>query len=259
MIVLLSLAWVLERAWFVSHAVSTSGTVIAVNRPEGSRTFHPAFVFTNTAGVVCTKSSAWGSSDYAFEPGEKVTVLYEAADSDSARIGSFQVIWQGPVLVLGLALIFTFFAGCYFWLARHRPGDWPVPTMAGMLVALMLIGSTLYFFSRLSFVKNAARAQGQIIATEERRRGSVYAIFTFLDASGNRITQGEGLDPGSPQRRAGDKVPVLYDVASPKHALLDSFASLWLGPLVFGGFTLLLGGVFALVGLISSRRNYGDR
>jgi hypothetical protein len=111
------LIWLFRTMAFVSRATKAPGQVIAMERSEGSKggsVFHPVFTFTDSAGIIHTQRSSFGSSDYSFEAGERVTVLYDSTTPKHSKIESFQTVWFGPVFITGFGLLFGGFA-C-FWL-----------------------------------------------------------------------------------------------------------------------------------------------
>jgi len=117
LVAVIGVVWLIRTTLFVRSASKASGLVIAMERSEGSEgspVFHPVFTFTDGSGIIHTQRSSFGSSDYSFEPGESVTILYDAATPKHSRIESFQTIWLGPVLIAGFGLLFGGFAG--FWL-----------------------------------------------------------------------------------------------------------------------------------------------
>ena len=106
-----------RTAWFSMHATKASGVVVAMERSASSRrgaTFHPVFTFIDESGITHTQRSSFGSSSYSFEPGEKVTVLYDASIPEHSKIDAFETVWLGPLLTIGFGVVFGGFAG--FWL-----------------------------------------------------------------------------------------------------------------------------------------------
>jgi Protein of unknown function (DUF3592) len=117
LVAIAGLIWLVRTVVFVSGATKASGQVIAMERSEGSKggsAYHPVFTFADSAGIVHTQRSSFGSSDYSFEAGERVTVLYDSTTPKRSKIESFQTVWLGPVFVTGFGLLFGGFA-C-FWL-----------------------------------------------------------------------------------------------------------------------------------------------
>jgi hypothetical protein len=104
--------YMFAKAWhFVSHATRTTGTIIKLESSDTSdgTTFHPVFVFTNAAGTEYRCRSPHGSYPCFFKPGERVSVVYDAAVPTHAEINSIQTMWSFP-------FIFSGFGG--FWIYR---------------------------------------------------------------------------------------------------------------------------------------------
>lgn len=117
LIAIAGIIWLFRTAAFVSRAAKAPGQVIAMERSEGSEggsVYHPVFTFTDSGGIVHTQRSSFGSSDFSFEAGEHVTVLYDSAVPKHSKIESFQTLWLGPLLITGFGLLFGGFAS--FWL-----------------------------------------------------------------------------------------------------------------------------------------------
>ena len=121
LVAIIGLIWLAMTGWFTVRAAKTLGVVIEMERVESSKggpTFHPVFTFTDGAGLVHTQRTPFGSSSFTFEPGEKVTVLYDPSAPKNSKIDSFETVWLGPLLVTGIGLLSGGFA-C-FWLALAR-------------------------------------------------------------------------------------------------------------------------------------------
>ncbi|HEY8894570.1 MAG TPA: DUF3592 domain-containing protein, partial [Niastella sp.] len=63
-----------------------------------------------------------------------------------------------------------------------------------------------------------------------------YSIIYFLHGKDTVWFKG----PGHLQLKAGDKVPVRYLSATPTQAKLDTFKSIWIGTIIYGGIPLLV-------------------
>lgn len=113
-----------------------------------------------------------------------------------------------------------------------------------------LVGGIVWGVNTKKFVDGAERASGTVIELERRQSGddgpSYYPVVRFTDAAGNDVTFTSSTGSNPPSKREGDKVDVLYDPRNPREAELDSFFSLWFGPLMVGG---LFGTIFPLVGV----------
>lgn len=126
-----------------------------------------------------------------------------------------------------------------------------------------LAGGIFWGVKTQRFVASASRASGTVIELERRQSGddgpTYYPVVRFTDAAGKDVTFTSSTGSNPPSKREGDKVDVLYDPKNPTEAELDSFFSLWFGPLMVGG---LFGTIFPLVGvsvIISAIRQGAQR
>jgi hypothetical protein len=87
---------------------------------------------------------------------------------------------------------------------------------------LVLCGSTVWSFKQYGFVNKAAKASGVVISLNA---GGSHPQIKFKTSEGKEIEfpQG-GLIAGY---KVGDQVEVLYDLADPSIASINSFFSLW--------------------------------
>jgi hypothetical protein len=69
--------------------------------------------------------------------------------------------------------------------------------------------------------------------------------FTSADGTQRKFEDSTGSKP--PAYEVGERVEVLYRADSPEDAKINSFSSLWLLPLIFGGLGLLIAGIAALL------------
>ena len=123
MIAVGGLIWAIDTAAFVKRAVKASGTVIEIERGSSWRrgsTFHPVFTFADASGATHTHRSSIGAPGNFFEPGAMVTVLYDAADPDDAKIDSYQQIWLGPWVLGGFGILFGGFGAVFNFLVTRR-------------------------------------------------------------------------------------------------------------------------------------------
>jgi hypothetical protein len=97
-----------ETSEFVTHAARTTGKVesVELGDADGATTYHPVFVYTDSAGVEHRKRSAYGSTTFRFSLGSHVKVLYDPNAPTRARIDSFESLWLFPLLFIGSSLVF---------------------------------------------------------------------------------------------------------------------------------------------------------
>ena len=91
-------------------------------------------------------------------------------------------------------------------------------------------------------------AQGTVVAMSSSRDsdgGTTYRpTVEFFDKNGTRHEFTSSVSSNPPSFSRGEKVEVIYDPTAPGKAIIDSFSTRYLLPLIFGG----MGSLFALVG-----------
>lgn len=113
--------------------------------------------------------------------------------------------------------------------------------------ALMLAGAFYFYQDRQAFLKKAETVQGTVVELISKRsdNSTTYApVVSFTTKAGNKIEFTSSVSSNPPSYSEGESVEVLYDPEEPKDASINGFASLWIGPLIFG----ILGTVFFLIG-----------
>jgi hypothetical protein len=116
------LVWTFRTALFVARAAKATGTVIEMERSmssEGGSTFHPVFTFADSSGIIHTQRVLLGSSTYTFEPGEKITVLYDRDIPKHSNIDSFKTVWLAPVFITTFGLLSGGFASFWLYIATQ--------------------------------------------------------------------------------------------------------------------------------------------
>jgi hypothetical protein len=114
--------WLGKTALFVTSSVKAPGTVVEMERGssnDGGSVYYPVYRFTDSSGVTHTQKTPTGSSRYSFEPGEKVTVLYDPKSPKISNIDSFGEIWLVPLSITGFGLFFGGFACFWLFLANR--------------------------------------------------------------------------------------------------------------------------------------------
>jgi len=106
---------------FLADAVRTEGTVIAFDavRSRGSTTYRPIVRFNGPNGAV-EFASPVSSNPPVYKTNEAVTVLYQSAAPNDARIESFFQLWFGVVIAGGLGTVFSSIGGVMFLLRARR-------------------------------------------------------------------------------------------------------------------------------------------
>lgn len=100
--------WAWETLGFLRTAKSAVGRVdrfeTRVSSREGTgttrrtTTYAPVFTFRDEQGKDYTVTSNTGQNHAAYDRGQEVTVLYDPADPERARIHSFTQMWLLPVI-----------------------------------------------------------------------------------------------------------------------------------------------------------------
>lgn len=113
---------------FLEQAVTAEGTVVELvrSRSSDSVSYYPVVVFEDASGRHVEFQSNTGSNPPSYSRGETVTVLYERANPESARINGFFSLWGGATIVGGLGLVFGLVGGgmLVFGAARGRSKDY---------------------------------------------------------------------------------------------------------------------------------------
>lgn len=117
-----------------------------------------------------------------------------------------------------------------------------------LIGALMLIGMGLWYLSTQAFITRASHAEGIVIDLVESQSYSrssrsytptYRAVVSFKDAQGKEWKFTSSVSSSSPAYQIEEKVPVLYLPSKEQNAEINTFFSLWLGHLIFGGLGLL--------------------
>jgi hypothetical protein len=115
------------------------------------------------------------------------------------------------------------------------------------LGSLIAIAGLIWLVRTVAFVATATKAPGTVIEVERTtssKGASIYhPIFTFSDASGIMHTQRTFVGSSTYTFEPGNKVAVLYIASEPTRSEIDSFQTIWIGPLICTGFGLLFGGL----------------
>lgn len=121
-----------STAAFLAGARSAPGVVteLEYRRDSDGGTYYPLVRFRGPDGRDLVFRGQVGSSPPAYARGEAVTVLYDPATPENARIDGFFQLWFGPLILGGLGLVFGGIGLGYWtwrlltarrdaWLERH--------------------------------------------------------------------------------------------------------------------------------------------
>ena len=121
-----------STAAFLAAAETAPGVVtdLEYRRDSDGGTYYPLVRFRGPEGRELVFRGQVGSSPPAYARGEAVTVLYDPAAPETARIDGFFQLWFGPLILGGLGLVFGGIGLGYWgwrlvlarrdtWLERH--------------------------------------------------------------------------------------------------------------------------------------------
>ncbi|MFH8789208.1 DUF3592 domain-containing protein [Streptomyces roseoverticillatus] len=133
--------------------------------------------------------------------------------------------------------------------------------------ALCLVAGLIFAGMSVSFLTDAQRARGTVVALdwrEDHGGGSrtahaddapaAYPVVEFTSADGTLRKFRDSAGSNPPSYEVGEQVEVLYRPGSPEDARIKGFLSLWLMPLIFGGIGLVFTGIGTGFALAARRR-----
>jgi Protein of unknown function (DUF3592) len=112
---------------FLRVSVEAEGRISRLERTStgggkfGQYMYAPVFFFTAADGKTYTVISKATTYSPSFGIGERVSVLYDPANPEDARIHTFFQTW-GNAVVLGICGLFFVATGCNFPGVLHWPG-----------------------------------------------------------------------------------------------------------------------------------------
>ncbi len=112
----------------------------------------------------------------------------------------------------------------------------------------MLVGTFFWFQHVESFIAESAKAEGKVTEVVRSRSSdstTYKPVVQFNAPNGELIEFMSDTGSNPPSHTVGEKVEVLYLPDNPHDAKINSFFTLWFGPLIVG----VMGGIFFLVGL----------
>jgi Protein of unknown function (DUF3592) len=103
---------------FVGKGISTQGTVIDVVRHtsrdsngRSSTTYYPVVKFTPSSGEPVIFEANSGSNPPTHRRGQKIDVLYNPQEPESATINSWLDLWFLPTMFMGMGSLFVVIGG----------------------------------------------------------------------------------------------------------------------------------------------------
>jgi len=138
----------------------------------------------------------------------------------------------------------------------------------GILIILCSIvpsGIAGYWYAKTdTFLAQAFKTEATVVDVEKSTSDDgamYYPVFSFSDKNGNRHRIHSKMGSYPPAYKIGDTVTIFYDPQIPEKTKLDSFVSLWLGPVILGvlGFIpVFIGALILFVGPIIVRAATAD-
>jgi Protein of unknown function (DUF3592) len=115
-----------------------------------------------------------------------------------------------------------------------------------VVVAVVLAGNTLLFL-RTSVVATGTVLSNVRVEQRSSEDGQVTTTFspefTFADADGKSYTVLSANSSSPPEFAEGQTVRVLYNPVNPGSARIDSFTQLWVAPIIFGAFGVVVSAI----------------
>ena len=94
---------------FLNNSEKADGSVVKVvqsRSAEGNYMYSPEVSFVDAGGQTINFISNLSSSISTYTVGQKVSVLYDISNSQSAKINTFFQLWFGPIIMTVLGVIF---------------------------------------------------------------------------------------------------------------------------------------------------------
>lgn len=130
-----------------------------------------------------------------------------------------------------------------------------------MLFGLVFAGIGGWFYwSDRELANSGTHTQGTVVDLQSSRNSdgdmTYKPVVEFSDRNGTRFQFVERIASSPPSFSRGEKVDLIYDPEDPENAMIDSFTTRYLFPLVFGGFGLLaaLIGGWLMLSFVRRRR-----
>ena len=116
------------------------------------------------------------------------------------------------------------------------------------LLGIAMLAAALFLYQGTrSFLAEAARTEGTVVNFLQTYadHGVTYApVVHFVNRNNETIVVVSSTATNPPAYAKGEKVEVLYFPAKPQEARINSFFSLWGGPVILGA----MGAIFCLIG-----------
>lgn len=114
---------------------------------------------------------------------------------------------------------------------------------------IMLTAAAFFYIDTQHFLSSADSADGTVIRLQRKWSSDDSPVYNpvvhFYTANGKAIEFTSSVGSNPPSFSTGERVEVLYLANAPYNAKINTFATLWLGTIIFS----VLGCIFSLVGL----------
>lgn len=111
----------------------------------------------------------------------------------------------------------------------------------GALGIIFLAVAGIWGYHTAAFIARADKVPGTVV--DHAVSDSYRSIFVYEHPPGTLRRQVSSVGTNPPAQDVGEKVTVLVDPADPERAEIRSFVDQWIGPVIFGVFALLFGGL----------------
>lgn len=104
LVAIIGVILLVRAAWFVAHAVKTTGMVCRLEQHTTGGEYYPVFSFKDASGSEFTIRANVGLNICKALPGEKIPVLYFPANPTQARMASFCGLWMLDLIITGFGI-----------------------------------------------------------------------------------------------------------------------------------------------------------
>ncbi len=241
----------------------------------------PIVEFVTSTGERVRVKSRTSSPSPSTRVGDAVTVVYNPSQPRDAQFllwrefipvvfilgftGFVLLMWMSFVLISGEPANGDPFGFIPAVISHFRLNPFRFPVLFMLLLVIPLCGLATYVLSKkvLDLRSNGIKAVGHVIGSQRvssrlsdgSSASGVFPMIEYKDASGTAYTiRGSTAKPLS-RLKTGDVVEVIYLARNPNKGVLNTWSELWLGPLIFGLFTLAF---LVALGLVLSSGTIGS-
>ena len=241
----------------------SQGVVVGMDTSSASLQ-SPIVEFVTSTGERVRVKSRTSTTSPSVRVGNAVTVAYNPSQPREAQFlmwrefipvvfilgftGLVLLIWMSVVLISEEPAFGDPFGLIPTVISHFRLHPFRFPLIFILSVVIPLCGLATYVLSKqaLNLRSNGINAVGHVIGSQressrlsdDSSASGVFPMIEYQDASGTAYTiRGSTAVPLS-RLKTGDVVEVIYLARNPDKGVLNTWSELWLGPLIFGLFTL---------------------